>query len=90
MAFIYNKSELNIAGINAPTSISEIWFRTNTAGSTTLSGLEVVLGHTTLTNLTVSTTFANNFNVGPPLTVLNTASYVYTTLAGTWNVPADR
>lgn len=87
MVFIYTQSELATAGITGASGLSSLWFRHNQAMSGTLSNFEITIGHTTL-SAPVST-FANNFNTGTPTVTLSSNSYNYSSVAGTWNVPAN-
>lgn len=87
--FIYDKSELNAAGISGATSFTTIWFRMNNSGTCNLSNCVITIGHTTLTATTPSTTFASNFNVGAPTTVLSVNPLNYSFIAGAWNVPTN-
>jgi gliding motility-associated-like protein len=90
--FIYTQAE--IATMTTPVtgsiSISRIWFRHGGGSSdpsTTLSNLEIKMGHTTLTN--PAGQFNSNFNAGTPVTVLTSASYIYTPLIGAAGVSSD-
>ena len=90
--FIYTQAE--IVAMTTPVvgsiSISRIWFRHGGGSSdpsTTLSNLEIKMGHTTLTN--PAGQFSSNFNAGAPVTVLTSASYIYTPLIGAAGVPSD-
>lgn len=87
--FIYNKAELNAAGISGATTFNQIWFRMNNAGTVNLSNCIITIGHTTLTSNTPSVTFASNFNVGAPVQVVNSNPLSYAFIAGTWNVPTN-
>jgi len=87
--FIYNKAELNAAGISGATTFNRIWFRMNNSGTVTLNNCVITIGHTTFTSTTPNTTFASNFNVGAPVVVLSASPLNYTFAAGAWNVPAD-
>lgn len=90
--FIYTQAEIAtmIGPVTGPISISRIWFRHGGGSSdpsTTLTNLEIKLGHTTLNSPTVQ--FSNNYNSGAPVTVLTASNYVYTPLIGAAGVPAD-
>ena len=90
--FIYTQAEIATMTnpVSGPVSISRIWFRHgggSSNSSTTLSNLEIKMGHTTLTN--PAGLFNSNFNVGAPLTVLTSVSYTYTPLIGAYNVTSD-
>ena len=90
--FIYTQAEIAAmtTPVAGPISISRIWFRHGGGSSdpsTTLSNLEIKMGHTTLTN--PASQFNSNFNAGAPLTVLTSASYIYTPLIGAAGVPSD-
>ena len=90
--FIYTQAEIAAmtTPVAGPISISRIWFRHGGGSSdpsTTLSNLEIKMGHTTLTN--PAGQFSSNFNAGAPLTVLTSASYIYTPLIGAAGVPSD-
>jgi gliding motility-associated-like protein len=90
--FIYTQTEMAAMTnpVAGPISISRIWFRHGGGSSdpsTTLSNLEIKMGHTTLTN--PAGQFSSNFNTGAPVTVLTSVSYIYTPLIGAAGVPSD-
>ncbi|GEM_PF-4235052 len=87
IVFIYTQAELAAAGISGASGIGSIWFRHNQAMSGSLTNFEVTMGHSTLG--VPITSFAGNFNSGSPQVVLSSASYNYSSVAGTWNVPAN-
>jgi len=89
--FIYTQAEIAAmtTPVTGPILIDTIWFRHGGGSSTpttVLSNLVVTLGHSTLA--TPVATFANNFNAGPPATVVNTPALAYTPLIGNWNQPS--
>jgi hypothetical protein len=90
--FIYTQAEISTMTnpVAGPITISRIWFRHGGGSSdpsTTLSNLEIKMGHTTLTNPVVQ--FNTNFNGGAPVTVLSNTNYTYTPLIGAAGVPSD-
>jgi PKD repeat protein len=88
--FIYTQAELAAmtASVTGAFTFDSVYFRSNTAASMTITNLEIIIGHSTLPVPVAN--FAANFNLGAPQLVFNVASYNYTTLPGTWNVPADQ
>ncbi|MCX6274919.1 MAG: T9SS type A sorting domain-containing protein [Bacteroidetes bacterium] len=88
--FIYTQSELAsmTSGVNGALTFDSIYFRSNTSSSMSIANLEITIGHSTLS--VPIPNFAANFNSGVPQVVLSVPLYVYNTLPGTWNVPADK
>ncbi len=86
--FIYSKAELAsmISPINGSISLDNIWFRCigpttnpNSPFTETLTNFTIKIGHTNLSPANINYTFANNFNVGSPVTVFtaNTLSQTF-------------
>ncbi|MEM6263857.1 MAG: PKD domain-containing protein [Bacteroidota bacterium] len=87
---IYTERELDTAGVTNSIQVDTIWFRNrhiSSGTSTTLTNFRIIMGHTTLTN--TNSTFASNFNVGTPDTVLFSPSYTYNAVNGTFGIPAN-
>lgn len=83
--FILTQSELSSAGFTSATSLSSIWLKSNTPANLTIENFRITLGHTNL--VTPVNTFADNFNSGTAVIVLDEPTYNYAVAAGPWNDP---
>src|SRR6185295_5253302 len=84
--FIYTQSEMTsmVQPVTSAIAIDTIFFRSNTAYNIAITDFKITVGHTTLSAPVA--TFSSTFDVGVPQVVLNSTSYNWNCLAGTWNV----
>ncbi len=83
--FIFTQTELSSAGFTGATTLTSLWLKSNTPANLSIENLRITLGHTNL--VTPVNTFADNFNTGTPVVVLDEPTYAYPVAAGPWNDP---
>lgn len=83
--FIITESEWAAAGVTGQVMINSIWFKSNTAYSLSINDLVITMGHSTL--VAPSPVFADNFDAGLPVEVLNEPLFNYSMTGAAWNDP---
>lgn len=85
--FTFTQAEMAATGMSGPMQINSLWLKSNTAYNLMIQNFKITLGHSTQS--VPADIFADNFDAGSPVVVLEEPVYLWQTLAGPWNDPAS-